>query len=282
MTETAASPPTAPGIGEPRVLTSSTQKWLMVTLIGAVFVVIGIFMIFTKGDFLAWFVTLFFGLVAGVGLYQVFGPGGRLELGPDTFTIVNLGRRTTERWDECADFATYRTGPNELVAYDRARDMGTHMAEMNRMLSGRSAGLPDTFGMKARDIADLMNAYREHAVARAWQRHTEAIAKFRAIIASGLEKSGQAANIVTEPEAMNLPEGMPPWPAILVTSQAPRGDGTRHILIVADVLSPLSRWISDAEKQEQAFSLLQADELQIIDTEQNVIRRIPANGKSPA
>jgi hypothetical protein len=261
-------------IGQHRVLNADARKWTTVSLIGAGFLAIGLLMIINKGDFLAWFVTLFFGGVAATGIYQLFGPGSHLELNPDTFTVSSLGRQFTERWDECADFAVYRTGHNRLVAYDRAGDVETHMAEMNRMLSGRSASLPDTFGMKAQALADLMNAYQAHALKRAWERHSKSVAAYERLISGDLKDAAITAEIISSPKLMSLPADMPPWPSILVVGKKPHQDDTRHILTCVDILSPRSRWIPRATKQKQAFELLGADELQIIDPDTNAVHRI--------
>lgn len=260
--------------GSHRILHADSKKWLTVMAIGAGFVAIGIIMIIMNGDFLAWFVTLFFGLVAGVGVLQLTGAGSHLELNADDFVIANFGRKTTERWDECANFSVYRVSRTELVVYDRARDVDTHKGEMNRSISGRSSGLPDTFGMSAKDLAELMNAYQQHAVERSWQRHAEAVREFAEKIAADLTKTGQPAEIHTDPAARGLPEDMPPWPAILAVLKEPRLDGSPHVLICADILSPLSRWITTDTKKTQAFDLLGAAELQIIDPDNKDVRRI--------
>lgn len=265
------------GIGQHRVLNAGMRKWLMAALISCAFVALGIVMIIMKGDFLAWFLTAFFAIMAAVAALQFTGAGSKLTLDADTFTITNFGRDTTERWDDCANFSVYRLTRTEEVVYDRARDVETHMGEMNRSITGRSASLPDTFDMKPQNLANLMNAYQANAVERSWQRHVEAVADYQKSIAADLSKSAAIADVITVPAAMNLPEGVSPWPAILVVDKAPRPDGTRRILIAADILSPESRWIPEHTKRDQAFEVLEADELQIITPETDSVRRIPRN-----
>lgn len=260
-------------IGSRRVLYADPKKWRWVAGIGAGFVVIGIAMIIREGDFLAWFVTLFFALVAGVGLNQLFGTGSRLELDGDGFTIHNFGRETRERWDECADFKVYRISRVEQVVYDRAADVDTHKGEMNRTISGRSSGLPDTFGMTGEALAALMSAYRERAIERSWEHHAEAVQKFAGTIAAELDAAGQPADIVTDHAQMALPEGMQPWPSLLAVLKEPRLDGSPHVLICADVLSPLSRWITTETKRREALEELGAMELRIIDPDSGNVRR---------
>lgn len=268
-----------PRVGEPaagshRVLYVSTRKWVGVLAIGSAFAVIGLAMIFIKGDFLAWFITLCFGLVAAVAALQLTGAGSHLELNADTFTITNFGRSTTERWDECSDFKVYRLTRTEQVVYDRARDVETHAGEMNRSISGRSKGLPDTFNMTAHDLAKLMAAYQQHGVDRSWQAHAGTVPEFEAVIADSLREAGVAADIITDRDAMDLPDGMTSWPSIIAVARAPKADGSRHVLICADVPSPSSRWITEHTQRKQTFDLLEADELHIIDADTKDIRRI--------
>jgi hypothetical protein len=263
-----------PDIGSHRIFHASKAKWRTVLLVGLAFVAIGLIMIVTKGDFLAWFITLAFAVVAGVALLQINGSGLRLVLDADTFTSTSIGRAaTTERWDRCADFTVYRVSDSEQVVYDTARNADTHIGEMNRSLTGRSASLPDTFDMPAQDLANLMNAYQAAAIERSWQHHADAITSYESVIADQLKSSDTSAQIITDSDAMDLPADMSPWPAILVIAAKPRPDGARHILQVIDVLSPASVWIHDDTKKEQAFDLLGADELQIVDPAANDDRR---------
>lgn len=268
----------APSVGAHRVLYVSLRKWRVVLAIGFGFVAIGIAMIVLKGDFLAWFVTSFFALVTGVALLQIKGFGSQLELNADTFVVRNFGRVTTERWDECADFTVYRVSRNEQVVYDRARDIDTHVGAMNRSISGRTAGLPDTFSMTADELAELMMAYRENAVERSWQVHARAVEEFASTIGDGFRQAGVDADVITDRALMELPDGIDAWPDVLAVARDPRSDGSKHVLICADVLSPDSRWITEDAKRDQAFDILGADELQIIDPDNKDVRRLVQYG----
>ena len=154
------------------------------------------------------------------------------------------------------------------------RDIGTHLAEMNRSVTGYTACLPDTFGMKAKDLAGLMNAYQAAAVERAWQRHAKDVAEFRATVTDSMAKAGTPVDVITDPSQMNLPEDMAPWPSVLVVAKKPRPDGSRHVLIAADILSPISKWLPEMDKEADAFKHLQADELQFIDADKKDVRRV--------
>jgi hypothetical protein len=53
-----------------------------------------------------------------------------------------------------------------MVVYDDAERKSTMMARASVAICGRSAGLPDTYGLSADDLAQLMARWRERAVAR--------------------------------------------------------------------------------------------------------------------
>ena len=59
------------------------------------------------------------------------------------------------------------TGFRKYVGFSSAQDEAAHpkVAAANRAVIGASGMLPDTFGMTAEDLADLMNAYRRRAIA---------------------------------------------------------------------------------------------------------------------
>ena len=67
--------------------------------------------------------------------------------------------------------------------------------------------------------------------------------------------------------------GSGPANGLLAILKEPRLDGLPHVLICVDVLSPRSRWMTEEQKQKDAFELLGAEELQIIDPRTNQMRR---------
>lgn len=261
-------------IGVQRVLYASRAKWRTVLLIGIGFVVIGVVMIINTGDFLAWFTTCFFVLVAGVGGAQLVGRGATLTLDADTFMETNLGRTTTERFDECADFKVYRRGGVEQVVFNRARDVETHAGEMNKSISGRSSGLHDTFSMPGQELADLLNSYQAFAIQRSWQRHEEAVTMLRQRLDDEFGVAGMECDIISTAADMDLPEDMASWPSILVVGKERETDGCRAVMLCVDVLSPVSRWVPRDTKEEQAFDMLRADELRIIEPDSGETARI--------
>jgi hypothetical protein len=278
MNEPTAAPADDPPIGAHRVLKPTPGRWIAVAVIAALFVAIGLYLIATRGSWTGWLSAGFFGFVLAVALAQLAGLGSRLTLHADTFELGNFGRSTTERWDEVRDFTAFKQSFNTLVGFDRVRDIGSRMGSLNQAMGGRTAALPDTFGLEPDALVKLMEAYRANGVERSWALHREAVAEAVAAIRADLDRDGQPGNILTDPDEIRraLPGDMTPWPSILVTDgDATRDDGGRRIRIVVDVLNPETRWLSRDLKERSALDNLGAAELRIIDPDKRSV--IPVN-----
>jgi hypothetical protein len=278
MNEPTAAPADDPPIGAHRVLKPTPGRWIAVAVIAALFVAIGLYLIATRGSWTGWLSAGFFGFVLFVALAQLAGLGSRLTLHADTFELGNFGRSTTERWDEVRDFTAFKQSFNTLVGFDRVRDIGSRMGSLNQAMGGRTAALPDTFGLDPDALVKLMEAYRANGVERSWAFHREAVAEAVATIRADLDRDGQPGNILTDPDEIRraLPGDMIPWPAILVTDgDATRDDGGPRIRIVVDVLTPETRWLSQDVKERSALDNLGAAELRIIDPDKRSV--IPVN-----
>ncbi len=91
----------------------------------------------------------------------------RLELDERGFTSISvLGRRSRVEWRDCGPFRTERPdvdgsyrAPLQVV-FDTRESDGHRLALLGQILAGGSAALPDTYGMSAADLADLLNRYR--------------------------------------------------------------------------------------------------------------------------
>lgn len=141
-------------------------KWLGVLAIGLVFVVLGGVMISAGDDLLlAWACTVFFAVVAGTALYMLTTRSNYLKLSNTKFEQSLMGRRMMCRWDEVSNFGVWSVASNKMVAFNRFEDKGKAIASINQAISGGSASLGDTFGMKAKDLVQLMNAFRDRALA---------------------------------------------------------------------------------------------------------------------
>lgn len=150
----------APRPPAPLVLRASRRKRFGLLLLFLVFVGTGFWMLGDDGR--GWFVIVFFGVGAVVAVVELVWPG-RLELTPTEMRSIRLARSATYEWDRCGAFSTWEPGGNPMVVFDYDGWAGSRAAKISRRLSGHGGALPDTYGMKAADLADLLNEYRRAA-----------------------------------------------------------------------------------------------------------------------
>jgi len=160
----------------PLVLYPKRSKSLFVLLASAIFVAIGVWMIQSGGaDAPIWAgyaSVVFFGLGIVVGIIQLFPGSAFLRLDDAGFTFCSLFRQTSLRWTDIDQFfvvdirAGFRT--NEMVAWNFAPPFqgNKRSSAFSQALADCDAGLPDTYGKRAEELAGFMNECLAQAVAR--------------------------------------------------------------------------------------------------------------------
>lgn len=145
------------------ILKPSKAKWFGVSLIGLLFTVGGIFMIRDNPELTAWFVTLFFGTVAGVGLYNLISSSNYLKLDAHGLEQRMMGRSLTVAWSDIVEFGLVRISGNTFVTFTQTSHLDTRIGKFNKNLVGATSQLSDNFGMKPRKLAELMASYWQAA-----------------------------------------------------------------------------------------------------------------------
>jgi hypothetical protein len=112
-----------------------------------------------------WFAAIVFGLGSLICALQLLPGSSYLLLEPDGFTVRTLYRSQKYGWAEVERFGVTRIGGNKTVAFDFSRRyerwrMGRQVAAG---ISGYEGMLPDTYGMKAEQLAGLLNAWKTRA-----------------------------------------------------------------------------------------------------------------------
>ena len=157
-----------------RVLRPSRRTWLLVLVISLAFVAVGLLALFgprpaeQEDVWVMWLCVGFFGLVAGVSVLQLLPQTSCLRLDTEGFTIRSLFREQTYRWDDVDTFGATRIGPNKMVGFNFAPHFrrAERLRGVSAALAGFEGALPDTYGMKAEELAHLMNEYKyRHAAA---------------------------------------------------------------------------------------------------------------------
>lgn len=155
-------------------LKPSRVKWM---LIGGTFVGLAVGMAFlyastpartSPDDSLIVFGFLFvlFGAGAVVSVLMLTPDRAYLLLTPSGFTIRTLFRCKEFHWEEVEEFrATSLKGTPWVVftlsPQGKARLSGTVLQPMNKAVSGGDDNLPDTYGMSAEALAELLNQWKK-------------------------------------------------------------------------------------------------------------------------
>jgi hypothetical protein len=153
----------------PVTLYPSRKKWLLVFSICVLFAVGGVWMV-KSGKESGWFVLIFFGLGAPVAVAAMLPGAGGLTLDREGFAVTNLFRSYRARWQDATGFTAAHMAHQKMVVYDDVKQSGGSLATMNVAIVGHNAGLPDTYGFSADDLAHLMAQWRDRAVARTGAR----------------------------------------------------------------------------------------------------------------
>ncbi len=142
------------------------MRWLVVFLISAGFVAIAVWI--GPGDpMLFWGAGGFFVVCALIATPLMFGVGANLKLDRQGFACRTLFRTFRREWRECSVFHPVTAGLRTFVGFSTPRDEAAHpeLSPFNRNLAGASGMLPDTFGLSAEELSDLMNRFRARAMA---------------------------------------------------------------------------------------------------------------------
>ena len=109
-----------------------------------------------------WLGAILFGLAVPLLLVLVVR-GASLSLTRQGFVVRHGWRSHATPWTAAGPFAVRSVprGVGSLVVYDDARLAGTDARP-----AGRSAALPDTYGLAPEELARLLNGWRERALAR--------------------------------------------------------------------------------------------------------------------
>jgi hypothetical protein len=161
---------------EERVLRPGRVKSLLMLGVSLTFVAVGLLgLLWPRADGAAeeeerwamWACVVFFGLGVIVCVLQFLPRSSFLRLGPEGFTIRALYRERTYRWEDVDTFGVTQVSFNKMVGFNFAPhfDRAARLRRVNKAIAFFEGALPDTYGMKAEDLADLMNEYKHRHAA---------------------------------------------------------------------------------------------------------------------
>jgi len=149
----------------PMTLRPSPWKWLMVMLGGLCFVFGEIFVMnhaAAAASWTDWATIVFFGLVAAVALISLIPGASYLRLDAQGFEMRSLYRGHKTAWSDVTGVGLMRVGTRKMVGWNFIDGYQRHarLRKINTSIGGFEAALPDTYGMSAQALADMMESIR--------------------------------------------------------------------------------------------------------------------------
>lgn len=163
QTATAAPVGVVPVVRLPQVLRPRSAKLVGLLAVSVFFVAAGLWMSQDADNSLVGYgCAAFFGLCAVVFGIQLVPGSSYLRLTEAGFSFCSLFRKSSVRWADVEGFSIIRIAHNDMVGWNYSPHYRTHATgrSISNAIAGVEAALPDTYGMKATDLAALMNALR--------------------------------------------------------------------------------------------------------------------------
>jgi hypothetical protein len=114
-----------------------------------------------------WFVSLAFGIGSVFFIVQTLPNSSYLLLKEDGFTVCSLYRASGLKWSDIEEFVVCHVNAgfitaNKIVAFNFSSTYNRRQKarEMSRSIAGCEGALPDTYGMSAEKLAELMNNWK--------------------------------------------------------------------------------------------------------------------------
>lgn len=143
----------------------SRTKWLRLMLVCLAFVAVGI-SVLSASAVGGWLCIVFFGLGVIVCLVALLPGSGYLKLTSSGFEYASMYRRFYRNWSDVETFYVW-TVPTafrvQMVKFQaRSHALDRENAAQSRPTDpGTDIALPDTYGMAAQSLANLLNGWLE-------------------------------------------------------------------------------------------------------------------------
>jgi hypothetical protein len=138
-----------------------SPKTILLGLTSLLFTVGGTFIIEDE-PLKGWLITVFFGLCLLVFVIQLIPGSTELTLTNKGFEMTNLFRRSFTKWQDVKTFKIGYLGRNKAVLFDYVEGHRKHQTGklIAKNLSGSHGALPSTYGLKASELLDILNEWK--------------------------------------------------------------------------------------------------------------------------
>lgn len=156
----------------PDTMLLEANKWTMIVLIPVSLGLAGLTYVFHKlspNDWQPKVMFVVFLLTAGAGVLGLILKRPTLTLTRAGFYMNDQPEKLSFNWHDVSDFRVYTDRARGIptsrnVVFDLLKDEKKLTTKALRMFMKGSIHLTDNYGMKAKDLAALMNAFRERAL----------------------------------------------------------------------------------------------------------------------
>ncbi len=157
----------------PFTLYTKKTKMIWLLFLCSAFTAGGIWMIL-DGQKMGWFCGGFFALGIPIFLIQMHPRASYLTVSHEGFEFSSLFRKTRYRWSDLSAFGTYTLRQKGMpvgtfVGFDFSPEcqIAPKMRAVSKAMAGFEGGLPDTYGMKADELALLLASYHAESMKKA-------------------------------------------------------------------------------------------------------------------
>ena len=148
----------------PTTLRPSHRKAVMMFLGSGIFL-IGAISKASEGSLFGYIASVVFGLGLVFSVLLFIPNQAFLRLEAESFTFRNLFRTQTVRWATIRDFSVISVGSTRMVAWNLVTRPATGSERATaKLLSVCVTTLPDTYGKKPQELADLMEEFRQNSL----------------------------------------------------------------------------------------------------------------------
>ena len=145
----------------PVTFRSSRKKMALLLLISSIFVVGGVWLL-PREPLIAVACIVFFGLGVVVAAINFHPRSSYLTLTKEGLLFASLFRKHFVAWSSVQTFEPVSINLNKMVGWNYTPEFreSARLRRISTALAGVEAGLPDTYGMSAADLAGLLNELR--------------------------------------------------------------------------------------------------------------------------
>jgi hypothetical protein len=139
----------------------SPWKTLLVLIVCLGFVAAGVFLVPERSAMFYASIGLF-ALGAVVMIVQLLPGSSYLTVSREGFETCTLFRKTLTRWQDVSEFGVYRMRGSKFVGFNFSPEYSKAAGarKVSRGLVGFEGALPDTYGFRAEDLAELLDYCR--------------------------------------------------------------------------------------------------------------------------